>query len=86
LTRGEDRLLLSGFGGVAVAAGFPVPAFSSGPSASIVSSLDSTPATACWINAPHLEGCFVGAVIVAYPFRRVRVASFEDLLDHTSNS
>lgn len=61
---------------------------SSGPSASMVSNLDSTPATACCKNAPHLEDGFVGAAIAVCSLllSRERVASIEVASDHTSNS
>lgn len=82
LTRYERiALLVSDF---AVAAGAAVAVlleleFSSAPSASIVSNLDSTPATACCRNVPHRDDCLVGAAIALYCslFSEERVASFK---------
>jgi hypothetical protein len=53
----------------------------------MLSSLDSTLATACWRNEPHLEDCFVGAAIIGMPAVLLlwgRVASFEVAPGHTS--
>jgi hypothetical protein len=51
----------------------------------MLSSLDSTPATACCRNEPHLEDCFVGAAIVSIPARAFRrCASIEVAPGHTS--
>jgi hypothetical protein len=65
--------------------GFP---FSSA-SVRMLSSLDSTPATACCRNEPHLEDCFAGPDMVAIPallLQRVPVASIEVAPGHTSQS
>lgn len=61
----------------------------SSPSVRMLSSLDSTPATACCRNEPHLEDCFAGPDMVAIPallLQRVAVASIEVAPDHTSQS
>jgi hypothetical protein len=52
-----------------------------------LSSLDSTPATACWSNDPHLEVCFAGAAIAKIPAQshaKGRVAKLEVEPDHAS--
>jgi len=46
----------------------------SSPSARMVSSLDSTPATACWSSEPHLEAGFdtLGALLMVRAFQESR--------------
>lgn len=65
--------------------GFPL----SSTSVRILSSLDSTPATACCRNEPHLEDCFAGVDMAAMPallLQRVPVASMEVAPGQTSQS